>query len=103
MPKLDLRKLLWVDIREAKPNTLFSEEQRQMVRFLVYNRKVKCAACGKKKKVMWTQLCSFTAGDLEASQFALKVYPQIFDPLTPVCDDHPLGLPHDLVVEVPDE
>jgi hypothetical protein len=96
---LDTSRLLWVDIREAKPNPMFTEGLRQTVRFLVYNRKVKCAACGKRKKVMWTMLCQFTAGDFEASHFELKMFPKTFDPLTPVCDDHPLGLPKDLVTE----
>jgi hypothetical protein len=83
--------ILYVDIREAKPNKMFSEEQRQGVRFLVYNRAIPCAACGKKRRVMWTMLCQFKAGDTEHSFVVLKNYAQSFAPLTPVCGDHPLG------------
>jgi hypothetical protein len=88
---VDLSWLLWVDIYEAKPNPMFTEDMRQMIRFLRYNRKIPCAACGKKTKKMWTMLCSFTAADF--GKFALKRFPKTFDPLTPVCDAHPLGLP----------
>lgn len=87
---IDLSKLLWVDVREAKPNPLFTEDQRQMIRFLVYNRAVPCAACGKKKKGLWTMLCTFKAGDMNATAFVMQDYPTSFAPLTPVCCDHPL-------------
>lgn len=83
--------ILCVDIREAKPNKMFSEAMTLMVRFLVYNQPIPCAACGKKRKVMWTMRCQFKAGDLEHSLVVLKDYPQSFAPLTPVCDDHPIG------------
>lgn len=72
---------------------MFTEGQRQTVRFLRYNRKIECKACGKKSKLMWTMLCEFTAGDMKTSSIELKMFPQTFEPLTPVCDDHPLGLP----------
>jgi hypothetical protein len=83
--------ILCVDIREAKPNKMFSEAMTRMLRFLIYNQAIPCAACGKKKKAMWTMRCQFTAGDSEHSLFVLKKYPQSFAPLTPVCDDHPIG------------
>ena len=39
--------ILYVSIREAKPNTLFTEEQRQSIRFLIYSKPVACAECGR--------------------------------------------------------
>jgi hypothetical protein len=82
--------ILWVSIREAKPNPMFTEQMRQSVRFLCYSKFLPCAACGKKVKVHWTMLCEFKVGNMEASQFVLQWYPQTFPPLTPTCGDHPL-------------
>lgn len=82
-------KILCADIREAKPNKMFSEAQRRSIRFLLYNRAIPCAACGKKRRNMWTMLCQFKAGDLNGSFTVLKDFPQSFAPLTPVCV-HPL-------------
>lgn len=82
--------ILWVEILEAKPNKMFSERQRQCVRFLRYNRHVACAACGKKARVMWTLICQFRAVDFERSHIVAKFFPRSFTPLTPVCSDHPL-------------
>jgi hypothetical protein len=72
---------------------MFTEEQRASVRFLRYNQSVPCAECGKKKRVLWTLLCTFNA--MSFGQFNLvnlvnesgKDHP----PLTPVCTDHPMG------------
>lgn len=82
--------ILYVEIREAKPNKMFSEQQRAMVRFLLYNQKVACAACGKKAKTMWTMLCQFKAVDFENSIMVAKDFEASFAPLAPVCGDHPL-------------
>lgn len=81
---------LFVDIREAKPNKMFSEQQRQSVRFLCYNQKVACAACGKKAKTLWTMLCQFKAVDFENSVMVARDFEASFAPLTPVCSVHPL-------------
>jgi hypothetical protein len=78
--------LLWVQICEARPNKMFTEAQRQTVRFLRFNRHVPCVACGKQVRIPWTMLCEFKAGDMTG--FALQFYPQTFPPLTPVCSDH---------------
>jgi hypothetical protein len=88
---VDPSRLLWVSIYEAKPNPMFTEWQRSTIRFLTFNRAVKCAACGKKKRGMWTMLCDFKAVDMESSFGVAKNYPQTFAPLTPVCSDHPIG------------
>lgn len=88
---IDVSKLLWVEVLEAKPNKMFTEEHRQIVRFLRYSKAVPCAACGKKRKLHWTMLCQFTA--MKMAKFAMSPYPKVFDPLTAVCSDHPLGLP----------
>jgi hypothetical protein len=79
-----------VQILEAKPNKMFSEQERASVRFLRYNQHVPCAACGKKLRIHWTMLCQFKAGDMGKAQFEMQFYPQGFPPLTPVCGDHPL-------------
>lgn len=55
--------VLAVALGEAKPNPMFSEDQRAMVRFLTFNIAVPCAACGRKSKYHWTQLHSFYAVD----------------------------------------
>jgi DNA-directed RNA polymerase subunit N (RpoN/RPB10) len=86
-------RLLCVDIREAKANKMFSEEQRQLVRFLIYNRPIPCAACGRKTRSQWTHLTEFTAVDFEHSYGVARDFPKVFAPLTPVCCNHPLGLP----------
>lgn len=81
---------LYVDIREARPNKLFTEEQRQGVRFLLYNKSVACAECGKKRRSHWTLLAEFRAKSLGFMVMtdSGKVHP----PLTPVCSEHPLAI-----------
>jgi len=81
--------LLWVDIREAKPNKLFPEELRESVRFLRYNQHIACAECGKKARIHWTMLCEFLAKSL--GSFVLVDSGLVHPPLTPVCRDHPLA------------
>lgn len=82
--------LLKVSILECKPNKMFTEWQRQGIRFLRFSRPVPCAECGKKKRTHWTALYEFRAGDMTKSMFVLKMG-KIHQPLTPVCDEHPLG------------
>jgi hypothetical protein len=78
-----------VDIREAKPNKMFTEGQRAWVRFLVYNRAIPCAQCGKKRRIMWTMLCEFQCAVMEI--FTAGLSDRRHMPLTPVCGDHPIG------------
>ncbi len=78
---------LCIDIREAKPNKLFTEEQRRWLRFLVYNKKIKCARCNRKVKVMWTMLCEFYAMEMGIHSMSQG---EKLGPLTPVCEEHPL-------------
>lgn len=80
---------LWVDIVEAKRNKLFTEEQRQSVRFLRYNRSIRCAECGKRRRVMWTMLCTFLASSPAGFTMARGTKRHL--PLTPVCGAHPIG------------
>jgi hypothetical protein len=84
-------KILAVQIYEAKPNKLFSEEQTAWIRFLRYNKPIKCAECGKKTKKLWTALSEFVAYSMVS--LTMETSCKIHLPLTPVCDDHPLGLP----------
>lgn len=83
--------ILVVEILEAKPNPLFTEEQRAGIRFLRFNQWIPCKECGKRRKVMWTMLCEFYAYDMSAHQFELRKPDKIHPPLDAVCGDHPLA------------
>jgi hypothetical protein len=85
------REILVVQILEAKPNPMFTEEARVAVRFLRFNQAVPCAECGKRRKVMWTMLCEFYAHSLSAPGLPVLGKGKKHAPLTPVCGDHPLG------------
>jgi len=80
---------LWVEILEAKPNPLFTEDQRRAVRFLRYSRTVPCAECGKKVRIHWTLLVEFQCMDPNSFVIAQRSSKRHM-PLTPVCKDHPL-------------
>ena len=89
-----VKPLLQVSVREAKPNKMFTEEQRQDVRFLIYNRPVACAHCGRKTRSHWTLLCAFRSmAALEDMPFGgdLSHNDKSFPPLTPVCGEHALA------------
>jgi hypothetical protein len=92
---IDIEKVLQVTILEARPNPLFEEWQRELVRFLRFNRAVPCAECGRRSKHHWTQVVSFKAYNVAtAKSFILernwsgKIHP----PLAPVCGSHPLAV-----------
>lgn len=76
---------------EAKPNPMFTEEQRATVRFLRYSQAVPCAECGKRSKHHWTVVFSFKATSMVAGAFTLQESGKVHMPLTPVCQDHPLA------------
>lgn len=82
-------KILAVEIREARPNPLFTEEQRASVRFLRFNQTVECAECGKRRKVMWTMLCEFYAHRM--GQRAVIESTKKHRPLSEVCAEHLLA------------
>lgn len=84
-------KILVVEILEAKPNKMFTEEQRAAVRFLRFNHAVSCLECGKRRRVMWTMLCEFYAYDFDAHPFTLVTPEKKHPPLAAVCGDHPLA------------
>jgi hypothetical protein len=91
-----------VELLEAKPNKMFTEAQRARVRFMRYYASGKpvampCAHCGKKKKMLWTYLCSFKVLDFptrvtpdKGIGFTLKPAPdaKVLPPLTGVCQTH---------------
>ncbi len=83
------KEILCVEICEAKPNTMFTEEQRQWVRFLRYSRRVECPICKRKVKIHWTMLCEFIACSMPEDSFSMTES-DVLAPLTPVCDEHPL-------------
>ncbi len=74
-------------VNEAKPNKMFTEEQRSLVRFLTYSEAVPCSMCGRRSKRHWTMLCSFAAAEFEG--FTLKTG-RVLLPFAPVCTKHPL-------------
>ncbi len=81
------RPKLVVQLLEAKPNKMFTEAHRALVRFLRYDGdKVACAECGKKKRTLWTMLCSFQAWDM--GMLVPKKSGKVHPPLTPVCQGH---------------
>ncbi len=80
-----------VQISEAKPNPMFTEEQRALVRFIHYSHPVACAECGRRSKHHWTSLISFQAMDMKGSTFTLRsATGKVHLPLTPVCSAHPM-------------
>jgi hypothetical protein len=83
--------ILAVEIVEAKPNKMFSEEQRAAVRFLRFNQTVPCAECGKRRKVMWTMLCEFYAYNFNAPALVMPKPEKKQPPLAAVCGCHPLA------------
>ena len=83
------KKILVVEILEAKPNPMFSEEQRAAVRFLRFNQTVACRECGKRRKVMWTMLCEFYVHSM--GQYSVTESGKKHKPLDEVCGDHLLA------------
>jgi hypothetical protein len=84
--------ILMVQVLEAKPNKMFTEEQRQLVRFLRYNQTIPCVECGKRRRIMWTMFCTFRAMNFDSHRFNLeKSTTKIHAPLAPVCGAHPLA------------
>lgn len=84
---------LCVEVRECKENKMFSKEQHDWTRFLLYSRPVPCAECGRMAKVMWTMLCQFVAPTLGPGMFKIDLAGcRSHLPLTPVCDAHPLAV-----------
>ena len=79
-----------VQVAEAKPNAMFTEEQRATVRFLRYSGPVPCAECGRRSKTHWTMLCSFSAMTMGAS-IRLVESNKVHLPLAPVCRSHLLA------------
>lgn len=71
---------------EPAPNSLFSEQQRSLTKFIKYRKPVPCIHCGKKRKNHWTQLVFFSV--VEDSGYVLKPSKEEYPPLSPVCRDH---------------
>ena len=89
MKRLDETPANAVEIFEARPNRMFTEEQRSVVRFLRYSTAVPFAECGRKSKTHWTLLISFKAKTMAA--IIPKDSGKVHMPLTPVCRSHLLG------------
>ena len=77
-----------VEVREARPNKMFSEEQRALVRFLRFSSAVPCAECGRRSKTHWTMLCEFKANTM--AQFSIIPGKRLW-PMAPVCTKHPMA------------
>lgn len=80
--------LLTVAIVEMKPNKMFPEEQTAWIRGLTYSRPIACADCGRKRRKMWTALYEFRSFTMDGIGSMSR---KVFQPLTPVCDEHPIG------------
>lgn len=90
--KLNVANVVQVHLGEAAPNKMFTEEQRQSVRFLHYSHLVECAECGRRSKTHWTSLFSFQAMDMKGSVMVLRsASGKVHPPLTPVCGSHPMA------------
>lgn len=77
-----------VDWRKPEPNPLWPDEIRLLIRFRVHPKRVKCAICDRKMKVMWTMLCPFVAHSMTG--FTM-VPSDPLQPLAEVCADHPIA------------
>ena len=80
---------LFVGLYEARPNKLFTEDERAMVRFLRYNQPVACSECGRRSKTHWTVLYSFEAHSM--GFLVPKRSGKVHRPLDPVCRGHILA------------
>ena len=79
-------RFLEVQVLEPKPNKMFSEFQHQVTRFLRYNKAVPCAECGKRRRVLWTQLVEFEA--LTMAPLVPIRSGLLHPPLIGVCTNH---------------
>lgn len=81
-----------VQILEAQPNKLFTEDERALVRFLRYSQAVPCAECGRRRRLHWTMLLSFEAKTMpDKASFTLVPGKRAHPPLIPVCSSHLLA------------
>ena len=81
---------LVVGLYEARPNKMFTEEQRATVRFLRYNQLVACSECGRRSKTHWTVVYSFYAHSM--GFLVPKRSGKVHRPLDPVCRAHILAI-----------
>jgi hypothetical protein len=78
--------------REAKPNKMFSEEQRAAIRFVRFTKPVPCCECGKRSKTHWFSIRPFRALVWPKTQFAQPIDSgRVHIGFAPVCRDHLLG------------
>jgi hypothetical protein len=80
-----------VEIWEAKPNALFTEEMRSLIRFLRFSASVPCAECGRKRKTHWTMITPFHAHTFPKHSFALVESGKVHEGAQPVCRAHLLA------------
>lgn len=81
--------LLYVRLNEPKPNPMFTEWQRQSVRFLTYNKAVPCEECGRRSRHHWTLIVEFIANTMaHIVPFSSGL---VHKPLAPVCRAHLLA------------
>lgn len=77
--------------RQPKPNKMWPEEVRALIRFYVAAKGEKfapCPTCGKKRRGRWTMLCPFKSFTL--GRFAVQEG-GTHDALTLVCSEHPIA------------
>lgn len=80
------------DYRMCKPNKMWPDEIRYLIRFYVAAKGEKlapCPVCKSRKRGRWTMLCPFHAHTL--GQFVVQKFETTFAPLTLVCSEHPIS------------
>lgn len=90
-PSADPQRSITVEVFEARPNKLFTEEMRQLIRFLRFSEAVLCAECGTKRKTHWTMTVPFKAHTWPKNSFALQESGTIHQPGNQVCRQHLLA------------
>ncbi len=72
----------------AGDNPMFPPIMTAMIRFARYEKPVRCAHCGKKRKLHWTMLVPFWPQEMGG--FAVSDG-EFMEALTPVCREHPMS------------
>jgi hypothetical protein len=80
--------------RQMKPNKMWPEEIRFLIRGYVAAQKEllpPCPVCGSKKRGRWTMLCPFVAYDIGGvNRFVVTPHEPELAPLTLICGEHGL-------------
>ena len=70
-----------------RANPMFLPEMSVLLRFVHYQRPVKCPNCGRMVAKHWTLLCPFRVASMKECQFTLIWSTRIYQPGETVCDE----------------